>query len=80
MNSTIEHTSLTSRKTALLTRYATHKSTVNNVKGAYLVGINGKKVFGKDDAVSMLWQLHDERAENSELERAIQRKLSSAET
>jgi len=43
--------------------YVTHKSTVKNVKGAYLVGINDKKVFGKDDAIAMLWQLHDECAE-----------------
>ena len=42
--------------------YATHKSTLKNVKGAYLVGINGKRVFGKDDAISMLRQLYDERA------------------
>jgi len=37
--------------------YATHKSTLENVKGAHLVGINGKRVFGKDDAISMLRQL-----------------------
>ena len=60
--------------------YATHKSTVKNVKGAYLVCINGKKVFGKDDAIAMLHQLCDERAENLELERAIEHKLSSAKT
>jgi len=60
--------------------YATHKSTLKNVKGAYLVGINGKTVFGKDDAISMLRQLYDERAENLQLELAIKRKLSSAET
>jgi len=60
--------------------YATHKSTLKNVKGAYLVGINGKRVFGKDDAISMLRQLYDERAENLQLELAIERKLSSAET
>ena len=59
---------------------ATHKSTLKNVKGAYLVGINGKKVFGKDDAISMLHQLYDERAENQQLKLAIKRKLSSAET
>jgi len=59
--------------------HATHKSTLKNVKGAYLVGINGKKVFSKDDAISMLHQLHDERAENLQLELAIKRKLSSAE-
>jgi len=40
---------------------------------------NGKKVFGKDDAISMLHQLYDERAENLELELAIERKLSSTE-
>jgi len=57
---------------------ATHKSTLKNVKGAYLVGINGKKVFGKDDAISMLCQLCDERAKNLQLELAIERKLSSA--
>jgi len=50
-----------------------------HVKGAYLVGINGKKVFSKEDAISMLRQLHDERAENLQLELAIERKLSSAE-
>jgi len=60
--------------------YATHKSTLKNVKGAYLVGINRKRVFGKDDAISMLRQLYDERAENLQLELAIERKLSSAET
>jgi len=60
--------------------HATHKSTLKNVKGAYLVGINGKQAFGKDDAISMLRQLHDERAENLQLELAIERKLSSAET
>jgi len=60
--------------------YATHKSTLKNVKGAYLVGINGKRVFGKDDAISMLRQLYDEHAENLQLELAIERKLSSAET
>jgi len=60
--------------------YATHKSTLKNIKGAYLVGINGKRVFGKDDAISMLPQLYDERAENRQLELAIERKLSSAET
>jgi len=60
--------------------YATHKSTLKNVKGAYLVGINGKRAFGKDDAISMLCQLYDERAENLQLELAIERKLSSAET
>jgi len=59
--------------------YASHKSTLKNVKGAYLVGINGKKVFSKEDAISMLRQLHDERAENLQLELAIERKLSSAE-
>jgi len=37
--------------------YATHKSTLKNVKGAYLVGINGKRVFGNDDPISMLRQL-----------------------
>jgi len=60
--------------------YATHKLTLKNVKGAYLVGINGKRVFGKDDAISMLRQLYDERAKNLQLELAIERKLSSAET
>jgi len=60
--------------------YAMHKSTLKNVKGAYLVGINGKRVFGKDDAISMLRQLYDERAENLQLELAIEQKLSSAET
>jgi len=60
--------------------YSTHKSTLKNVKGAYLVGINGKPVFGKDDAISMLRQLYDERADNLQLELAIERKLSSAET
>jgi len=60
--------------------HATHKSTLKNVKGAYLVGINGKRVFGKDDAISMLRQLCDERAENLQLKLAIKRKLSSAET
>jgi len=60
--------------------YATHKSTLKNVKGAYLVGINGKRVFGKDDAISMLRQLYDKRAENLQLELAIEHKLSSAET
>jgi len=59
--------------------YASHTSTLKNVKGAYLVGINGKKVFSKEDAISMLRQLHDERAENLQLELAIERKLSSAE-
>jgi len=59
---------------------ATHKLTLKNVKGAYLVGINGKQVFGKDNAVSMLRQLFDEHAENLQLELAIERKLSSAET
>jgi len=39
--------------------YATHKSTHKNVKEAYLVGINGKRFFGKDDAISMLRQLFD---------------------
>jgi len=51
--------------------YATHKLTLKNVKGAYLVGINGRRVFGKDDAISMLHQLYDERAENLQLEQAI---------
>jgi len=60
--------------------YATHKSTLKNVKRAYLVGINGKRVFGKDDAISMLRQLYNERAENLQLELAIECKLSSAET
>jgi len=60
--------------------YATHKSTLKNVKVAYLVGINGKRVFGKDDAISMLRQLYDERAENLQLKLAIEHKLSSAET
>ena len=60
--------------------YATHKSTLKNIKGSYLVGINGKRVFGKDDAISMLRQLYDERAENLQLELAIERKLSYAET
>jgi len=60
--------------------YATHKLTLKNVKGAYLVGINGKRVFGKDNAISMLHQLYDERAENLQLELAIERKLCSAET
>jgi len=53
--------------------YATHMSTLKNVKGAYLVGINGKRVFGKDDAISMLRQLYDECAENLQLELAIER-------
>jgi len=60
--------------------YATHKSALKNVKEAYLVGINGKRVFGKDNAISMLQQLHDERTENLQLELAIKRKLSSAES
>ena len=60
--------------------HATHKSTLKNVKGAYLVGINGKQVFGKDDAISMLRQLYDEHTKNLQLELAIKRKLSSAET
>jgi len=60
--------------------HATHESTLKNVKGAYLVGIDGKKVFGKDDAVSMLHQLHDERAKNFQPELAVGRKLSFAET
>jgi len=60
--------------------HATHKPTVKNVKSAHLVGINGKKVFGKDDAIAMLQQPHDECAENFELELAIERKLSSAKT
>jgi len=60
--------------------HATHKSTLKNVKGAYLVVINGKQVFGKDDAISMLRQLCNERAKNLQLELAIERKLSSAET
>jgi len=60
--------------------YATHKSTLKNVKGAYLVGINGKRVFGKDDAISMLRQLYDKRADNLQLELAIEHKLSCAET
>ena len=60
--------------------YATHKSTLKNVKGAYPVGINGKRVFGKEDAISMLRQLYDERAENLQLGLAIKHKLSSAET
>jgi len=60
--------------------YATHKSTLKNVKGAYLVGINGKRVFGKDDAISMLRQLYDEHAENLQLELAIERQPSSTET
>jgi len=60
--------------------YATHKLALKNVKGAYLVGINRKRVFGKDGAISMLQQLYDERAKNLQLELAIERKLSSAET
>jgi len=60
--------------------HAAHKSTLKNVKGAYLVGINGKQVFGKDDTISMLRQLCDERAENLQLELAIERNLSSAKT
>ena len=60
--------------------YPTHKSTLKNVKGAYLVGLNGKRVIGKDDAISMLRQLYNERAENLQLELAIECKLSSAET
>jgi len=59
---------------------ATHKLSIKNVKGTYLVGINGKKVFGKGDVVTMLCQLHDECTENLELELDIKRKLSSAET
>jgi len=59
---------------------ATHKLTLKNAKGACLVGITGKRVFGKDDDISMLRQLYDERAENVQLELAIERKLSSAET
>ena len=47
---------------------ATHKSTLKNAKGACLVGINGKRVFGKDDAISMLRQLCHERADNLQLE------------
>ena len=42
------------------------------------MGINGKQVFGKDDAVSMLQALYDERATNLELELAIELKLSTA--
>jgi len=53
--------------------YATHKSTLKNVKGAYLVSMNGKRVFAKDDTISMPRQLYDK-------ELAIERKLSSAET
>jgi len=60
--------------------HATRKSTLKNAKGAYLVGINGKRVFGKEEAISMLRQLCDERAENLQLEPAVERKLSSAET
>jgi len=60
--------------------HASHKSTDKNVKGTHLVSINGKKVFGKDNAIAMLRQLHDERAANLELELAMERKLSSAET
>ena len=59
---------------------ATHESTLKTANGAYLVGINGKRVFGKDDTISMLHQLCNERAENLQLELAIERKLSSAET
>jgi len=47
--------------------YASHKSTLKNVKGAYLVGIIGKQAIGKDDAVSMHRQLCDECAENLEV-------------
>jgi len=60
--------------------HATHKSTLKNVKGAYLVGINGKRVFVKGDAISMLRQLYDKRAKNLQLELTVERKLSSAET
>lgn len=59
--------------------HATHKSTLKNVKGAHLVGTNSKKVFSRNDALSLLRQLHDERAENLELKLAIERKLSSTE-
>jgi len=58
----------------------TQVNSQQNAKGAYLVGINGKRVFGKDDTISMLRQLCDERAENLQLELAVERKLSSAET
>jgi len=59
--------------------YATHKSTLKNVKGAYLVGINGERVFGNNATISILRQLYDERAENLQLELAIESKLSSAQ-
>ena len=57
--------------------FSSHKATLRKVKGAYIVKVNGKRVFTKDDAISALRQLHDERAANIDVELAPDRKLSS---
>jgi len=47
------------------------------LKGAYITNVNGKPIFTKEDAISALCQLHDERLENMTVDLAPECKMSS---
>ena len=64
-------------KTSAANMFSSHKATLRKVKGAYIVSVNGKRVFTKDDAIAALRQLYDDRVTDLDIELAPERKLSS---
>jgi len=65
------------RNSSAANMFSSLKATLRKINGGYITNVNGMPVFTKEDAISALRQLHDERVENMTIELALERKMSS---
>ena len=59
--------------------FSSTKATRNKIRGAYIVSIDGERVFTKSDALRILKRLHDEQATEFDIEFAPEKRLDASQ-
>ena len=59
--------------------FSSIKATRNKIRGAYIVSIDGERVFSKEDALRALKRLHDEQVKEFQIEFAPEKRLDASQ-
>ena len=67
------------KKSSAANLFSSHKATRNKIRGAYIVSIDGERVFTIDDAKRILRRLHDEHVDEFEIVFAPEKRLDASQ-
>ena len=67
------------RNSSAANLYSSYKATCNKIRGAYIVKVNGRRVFTKDEAIAALREAHDAKLTTVDIEFAPEKFLYARE-